>query len=179
MHRSPTSIDGGRLSNRSRGIKRCLIRIILVPTYEDVAVNYRGFKRNYVTRFNRDLFIVNSANTVIYCNCADRLDPDVLAFSVGAFRRSNDLSSIFRIVACVNGIVADEGGSRLESIIIPTGCAVRFNGTVFNVDSPIHLHGSVGLRVKHEIAGLRVHKVITIGTDGSIVCSCRQGNVSE
>ena len=107
------------------------------------------------------------------------LDPDVLSCCVGRIRRSIDLISISRIFTCVNIKGAGNGGSRLESIIIPTRRAVRFNGTVFNVDSPIHLHGPAGLRVNHELAGLRVPKVLTIGFDGSPVCSCRQGNATE
>ena len=73
-------VDGDAFSNRSSGIKRCLIRIIREPAHEEVAVDDGVFKGNRVALCNRDLFIVNSVNTVVYGNCASRYDLNVTVF---------------------------------------------------------------------------------------------------
>ena len=73
-------VDGDTFSNRSSGIKRCLIRIIREPAHEEAAVDGGGFKGNRVALCNPDLFIVNSVNTVVYGNGADRQDLDVTVF---------------------------------------------------------------------------------------------------
>ena len=96
-------IDGFICGNGSVEIERGLICSICKPSHEDIAVNCGVFKGNRVAICNRDLFIINSVNTVVYGNGADRLDSDVLACCVGLIRRRTHLQGTGLIVACVNG----------------------------------------------------------------------------